>query len=219
MAVSEQNKVKRKDVSEGENLFEALENEVLSCLPSYFQDRSLVIIEPTQVVNLGMDEALQMVHLAQSLSSQEKEAYTMFLQEKKINFAWTYLDMLGLVTNLIMHHLSIVLGVKLVKQKLRKMHPHIAHSVKEKLEKLLGVKIIRVIDYVEWISNIVLVSKHEKTIQVCIDFRDVNRACPKDDFPLPNIDMIVDMIVGYDIYSLMDGFSRYNQIMIAPEDQ
>ena len=111
-----------------------------------------------------MDEASQMVHLAQSLSSQEKEAYTKFLQEKKINFAWTYSDMPGLDTNLIMHHLSIALGVKSVKQKLRTMHPHIALLVKEKLEKILGIKFIRAIDYAEWISNIVPISKHEKTI-------------------------------------------------------
>lgn len=54
---------------------------------------------------------------------------------------------------------------------------------------------------------------------MCTDFRDVNRACPKDDFPLPNIDMIVDMTAGFEMYSLMDGFSGYNQIKIAPEDQ
>ncbi len=54
---------------------------------------------------------------------------------------------------------------------------------------------------------------------VCTNFLDVNKACPKDDFPLPNIDMIVDMIVGYKMYSLMDGFSRYNQIKIALFDQ
>ena len=74
-----------------------------------------MLIEPTQAVNLGTDEALQMVYLDQSLSSQEKEAYTKFLWENKINFAWTYSDMLGLDTNPIMHHLSIAPSVKLVK--------------------------------------------------------------------------------------------------------
>ena len=54
---------------------------------------------------------------------------------------------------------------------------------------------------------------------MCTDFRDVNKACPKDDFPLPNIDMIVDMTSGFKMYSLMDGFSGYNQIKSAPEDQ
>lgn len=89
----------------------------------------------------------------------------MFLWEKKINFTWTYSYMIGLDTKLIMHHLYIALGVKPVKQKLRKMHPHIALLVKEKLEKLLGAKLIRSIDYAKLISNIVLVSKHDKTIE------------------------------------------------------
>ena len=125
----------------------------------------------------------------------------------------------GLDIDLIMHHLSISPDVKPVKKKLRKMQPHVALLVKEKLEKLLSANIIRAIDYVEWISNIVPVSKHDKSIRVCTDFRDLNKECPKDDFPLPNIDMIVDMTTGYEMYSLMDGFFRYKQIKIAPTDQ
>ena len=122
-------------------------------------------------------------------------------------------------TNLIMHHLSIAPGVKPVKKKLRKMHPRIALLVMVELEKFLGAKLIRAIDYAKWISNIVQVSKYDKTIWVCIYFRDVNRSFPEDDFWLPNIDIIVDMIASYEIYSLMDGFSRYNKIKIAPKDQ
>lgn len=62
-------------------------------------------------------------------------------------------------------------------------------------------------------------SKADKSIKVFTNFRDLNKACPKDDFPLPNIDMIVDMTVGYEMYSLMGGFFRYNQIKIALGDQ
>ena len=65
---------------------------------------------------------------------------------------------------LIMHHLSIALDVKLVKKKLKKMHPHVAQLVKVELEKLLKANFIRAIDYAEWISNIVPVSKHDKSI-------------------------------------------------------
>jgi hypothetical protein len=159
------------------------------------------------------------IHLAQSLSPEKKKEFTTFFREKKINFTWTYSDMPGLDLDLVMHHLSIAPGGKLVKQKLRKIHPHVALLVKAELEKLLKARFIYVIDYVEWISTIVPVSKHDKSIRVCTDFRDLNLACPKDDFPLPNIDMIVDMTVGYEMYSLMDGFSGYNQIKISPEDE
>lgn len=99
------------------------------------------------------------------------------------------------------------------------MHPHIAMSVKEELEKLVNTYFIRTLAYASWISNIVPISKKNGSICICIDFWDLNKACPKDDFPLPNINTIVDLIVGHSMFSLMDRFSRYNQIIIAPKDQ
>lgn len=63
------------------------------------------------------------------------------------------------------------------------------------------------------------VTKPSGDIKICTDFRDLNKACPKDNFPLPNIDMIIDLTTGHELLSLMDGFSRYNQIKIAKEDQ
>lgn len=99
------------------------------------------------------------------------------------------------------------------------MHPQVALLVKAELEKLLDVRFIRPIDYLEWISNLVPISKPDRSIRICTDFRDINKACPKDDFPLPNIDLIVDLTTGHAILSLMDGFSGYNQIKIAFEDQ
>ena len=158
-----------------------------------------MLIEPTQAINLGTEEHPHMIHLAQSLSSEEKTEFIAFFREKKINFAWTYSDMPGLDPNLIMYHLSITPGTKPVKQKLHKMHPHVALLVKAKLEKLLKAGFIWAIDYAELISNIVPVSKHDKLIRVCTDFRDLNLDCAKDEFPLPNIDMIVDMTVGYEM--------------------
>lgn len=127
--------------------------------------------------------------------------------------------MVGLDPELIMHHLNVNLGAKLVKQKLRKMHPYITLLVKAELKKLLDVGFIKSIAYPQWVSNIVPVSKPDKRIRVCTDFRDLNNSCPKDDFHLLNIDIIVDLTVGHSIFSLMDGFFRYNQSKIAPEDQ
>lgn len=75
---------------------------------------------------------------------------------------------------------------------------------------MLEEKVIRPIDYSKWISNMVLVTKPLGDIRIYTDFRDLNKACPKDDFPLPNIDMIIDLTVGHEILSLMDGFSGYN---------
>ena len=98
------------------------------------------------------------------------------------------------------------------------MHPKVALLVKVELEKMLDAKVIHPIDYLEWIFNMVPVTKPTGDMKIYTNFRDLNKSCPKDDFPLPNIDMIVDLIARHEILSFMDGFSRYNQIQIAEED-
>jgi hypothetical protein len=69
------------------------------------------------------------------------------------------------------------------------------------------------------VSNLVPVNKTQGTIRVCTDFRDLNKACPKDNFPTPFIDHIIDECVGCEAFSFMDGFLGYNQIQTKPEDQ
>lgn len=92
------------------------------------------------------------------------------------------------------------------------MHPQITLLVKAELKKLLDIGFIRSTDYTKWILNIVHVTKLNGQIRICTKFCDLNKAFLKDDFPLPNIDIIVDLTVGYEILSLMDGFSGYNHI-------
>ena len=67
-------------------------------------------------------------------------------------------------------------------------------------------------------AKVVSVPKKDGKVRVCVDFRDLNKVSPKDDFPLLHIDLLVDNIVGHSMLSFMDGFSRYNQILMAPED-
>ena len=74
-------------------------------------------------------------------------------------------------------------------------------------------------EYPEWLANIVLIKKVNGMWRLCIDFTDVNRACPKDSFPLPRIDLIIDATAGHELLSFMDAFSSYNQISMDPDDQ
>ena len=73
--------------------------------------------------------------------------------------------------------------------------------------------------YPEWLANMVMVKKNSGKRRMCVDFIDLNRACPKDRFPLPKIDQLLDSTVGYKLLSFMDAFSGYNQIMMDEEDQ
>ena len=74
------------------------------------------------------------------------------------------------------------------------------------------------VEYPEWLANVVHFPKKDGKVRVCIDFRDLNKASPKDDFLLPHIDMLVASRVGHSMLSFMEGFSRYNQILMAPKD-
>ena len=74
------------------------------------------------------------------------------------------------------------------------------------------------VEYLEWLANVVPVPKKDDMVRVCVDFRDLNKAIPKDDFPLPHIDMLVDRTTGHSMLSFMDGFSGYNHILMALKD-
>ena len=78
---------------------------------------------------------------------------------------------------------------------------------------------IREVQYSEWLANVVVVKKKNGKWRVCIDFTDFNKSCPKDPFPLPHIDKVVDATAGHQLMSFMDAFSDYNQILRHPEDQ
>ena len=74
------------------------------------------------------------------------------------------------------------------------------------------------VEYPEWLANVVPVPKKDDMVRVCVDFRYLNKAIPKDDFPLPHIDMLVDRTTGHSMLSFMDGFSGYNHILMALKD-
>ena len=74
-------------------------------------------------------------------------------------------------------------------------------------------------DYPQWLANIVPVLKKDGKVRMCVDFRDLNKACPKDDFPLPHIDVIIDSVASSVMYFFMDEFSGYNKIMMAVMDK
>ncbi|RVW92567.1 Transposon Ty3-G Gag-Pol polyprotein [Vitis vinifera] len=91
-------------------------------------------------------------------------------------------------------------------------------KVKEEIQKQLGVGFLLVVEYPKWLTNVVPFPKKDSKVRVCVDFRDLNKVSPKDDFSLPHIDMLVDSTVGHSMLSFMDGFSGYNQILMALED-
>jgi hypothetical protein len=91
--------------------------------------------------------------------------------------------------------------------------------VKEEVERLLDVGFIRPCRYVKWVSDIVPMEKKDTgKIQVCIDFRNLNKATPKDEYPVPIANMLINNDSGHRVMSLLDGNAGYNKIFMAEED-
>src|SRR3954467_365250 len=93
-----------------------------------------------------------------------------------------------------------------------------SEKIKKEVEKQFDAGCLQVVNYPPWVANIVPVSKKDGKVRMCVDYRDLNKASPKDDFSLPHIDMLVDNTAKFNVFSFMDGFSGYNQIKMAPED-
>ncbi|KAM3382234.1 hypothetical protein P3S68_007807 [Capsicum galapagoense] len=124
----------------------------------------------------------------------------------------------GLRTYIVLHALPIDSFFPPVKQKPRKMKPNLSLKVKQEVSKQFDDNVIAATKYPTWLANIVPVPKKDGKIRVCVDYRDLNTASPKDDFPLPNIHILIDNCAKYDLYSFVDCFTGYNQILMNEED-
>jgi hypothetical protein len=98
------------------------------------------------------------------------------------------------------------------------MRTEVLEEVKKEIEKMLEAGFIRPCRYAEWISSIVLIQKKDGRWRVYVDFRDLNRATPKDEYPMHVVETLINAAAGNKIMSFMDGNAGYNQIFMAPED-
>ena len=98
------------------------------------------------------------------------------------------------------------------------MKAEVLEEVKKKVQKMLDAGFIRPCRYAEWISSVVPVQKKDGRWRVCVDFRDLNRATPKDEYPMPVAETLINTVAGHKMMSFMDGNAGYNQNFMAPED-
>ena len=125
----------------------------------------------------------------------------------------------GLDPNMAVHKLSISKEKHPTKQAQRRYRPELVVQIKDEIDKLINAGFIREVYYPKWLANIVPVKKKNGQVRICVDFRDLNEACPKDEFPLPITELLIDATTRFGALSFMDGFSGYNQIKMAPEDE
>jgi hypothetical protein len=117
--------------------------------------------------------------------------------------------MKGIPREVAEHKLNIKSGSKLVKQCLRRFNDEKCKAIGEEILKLLISGFIREVFHPEWLANPVLVKKKNKKWRMCVDYTSLNKACPKDSFPLPHIDQVVDSTVGCETLCFLDAYSGY----------
>jgi hypothetical protein len=165
------------------------------------------------------DIAEQKVLLGSHLSEEQEKTLIRFLFNNKDVFAWSPNDLCGVNMDVIEHSLNVDPSFRPRKQKLRKMSDDKAEGARNEVKRLLNAGVIREVKYPEWLANTVMVKKANGKWRMCIDFTDLNKACPKDEFPLPRIDSLVDATASSELMSLLDCYLGYHQIWMKKEDE
>jgi hypothetical protein len=125
----------------------------------------------------------------------------------------------GIPREVIEHHLKIHPDAKSVSQKPRRQSIERQDFIREVVQKLLRAGFIEEVHHPVWLANPVIVPKANGKLRMCIDYTNLNKACPKDPYPLPRIDQIVDSTSGCDLLSFLDAYSGFHQIQMSRQDR
>jgi hypothetical protein len=154
-----------------------------------YAEGNMATITKTLPINISRNpDIMDNVFVGANFSLEEIQIYPNLFKELCDIFAWSYEEMPDIDPKIVEHEITTYPDAKLVRQKLHPVNPKKATTIKVEVEKLLKAGFIYPIHLTKWVSNPVPVNKKHRTIRVCTDFRDLNKACPKDNFPTPFID-------------------------------
>ncbi|KAJ3701189.1 hypothetical protein LUZ61_004894 [Rhynchospora tenuis] len=173
-------------------------------------------MEDTEEFDLGDGKITK---IGTVLSGEDRELVKACLLRNRDLFACEGEAMPGIDREIAEHQIVTKPGMRPITQKKRKQSREKRRAIKAEVEKLLKTGAIREVKYPQWLANPVLVTKSNGQWRMCIDYTDLNKACPKTPFPLPSIDAMIDSTAGFKYLSFMDAYSGYNQIRISQADE
>src|SRR5215510_14689210 len=141
-------------------------------------------------INLGIGDNPKITYIASCISYKNK--LIELIKEFRDCHAWEVQDMTGVDPAITVHKIPTFEHIR----KLRRLKPELSLVVKDEIVKLLKNGFIKPITYPSWLANIVSILKKDEKVRVCVDYRDLNKACPKDNFLLPHIDLLIDKMAG-----------------------
>ena len=165
------------------------------------------------------DDPERFFQVESQLPPSKREQLVEFLRKNVDVFAWDAYEAPRVDPNFICHHLNVNPSINSRRQP--PWHPFREHAetIKNEMIKLKRARVIKEVFYPQWLANTMVVKKKTRKLRVCVDFTDLNKACPKDPFPMPQIDQLVDAIVGHPQMSFLDTFQGYHQIPLALDNQ
>ncbi|GKB53233.1 hypothetical protein Tco_0903986, partial [Tanacetum coccineum] len=172
------------------------------------EERIKVATNPEQTVMIGSN-----------LTEKTRSKLCNLLQRSIDIFAWTPTDMTGVPRQIAEHKLNVRKGCQPVRQKKRGQAAERNVAINDEVSKLVKAGIMREVHYHDWLSNPVMVKKSDNSWRMCVDFKDLNKACPKDGYPLPEIDWKVESLCGFPFKCFLDAYKGYHQIQMAEEDE
>ncbi|XP_021719373.1 uncharacterized protein LOC110687054 [Chenopodium quinoa] len=134
-------------------------------------------------------------------------------------FAFLASEMPGIHPEVIEHKLNVDRKFRPIRQKKRNFSTEKIEAIQAEVNKLLVAGFIEPCTYLEMMANVVMVRKPTGKWRMCVDFTDLNKACPKDCYPLPRIDRLVDSTSGHAMLSFLDLFSGYHQVSLHKVDR
>ena len=149
-------------------------------------------IEILEDVSLDESNPEKFTKIGTSMREKTKLELVGFLKQSTNVFAWSHEDMPEIDPSVITYHLNVSPSYEPIRQKKRVFTPERDNAIKEEVHKLVTAEFIREVYYLDWLANVVMVKKANGKWKMCVDFIDLNKACPKDSYPLPRIDQSVD---------------------------
>ncbi|GJU33358.1 reverse transcriptase domain-containing protein [Tanacetum coccineum] len=170
-------------------------------------------------VAINPDYPEQTIMIGSTLTEEGRNKLYDLLQRYLDIFAWKSADMTGVPRHIAEHRLNVREGCSPVRQKKRGQAANRNHAIHKEIGKLVEAGIMKDVHYHDWLSNPVMVKKHDDSWRMCIDFKDLNKACPKDGYPLPEIDWKVESLCGFPFKCFLDAYKGYHQIQMAKKDK
>ena len=176
-------------------------------------------VEELEEITLDESRPERTTRIGTLASPLTRQALTAFLRMNQDVFTWSHEDMPRIDPSVIVHRLNVNPASSPIRQKKRVFAQERDKAIAEEVKKLLEAGFIREVYYPNWLANMVMVKKSNGKWRMCVNFTDLNKACPKDNYPLPRIDTLVDSTAVHELLSFIDAFSSYNQIKMNEKDQ